>query len=39
VVVLFMPEGIVGSLQQLFRKRIRPPNDAKPQPALGGAAQ
>jgi branched-chain amino acid transport system permease protein len=37
LVVLFMPEGIVGGLQHLFRKRNKPPADAKPQPALGGA--
>jgi hypothetical protein len=34
-----MPEGIVGSLQHRFRKRIKPPKDAKPQSALSGAAQ
>ncbi|HZI55931.1 MAG TPA: branched-chain amino acid ABC transporter permease [Verrucomicrobiae bacterium] len=39
LVVLFMPEGIVGGLQHRFRKRIKPPADAKPQPVLGGAAQ
>ncbi|HEX4602928.1 MAG TPA: branched-chain amino acid ABC transporter permease [Candidatus Angelobacter sp.] len=39
VVVLFMPEGIVGGLQHLFRKRAKPAADAKPQPVLGGAAQ
>ncbi len=39
VVVLFMPEGIVGGLQHLFRKRIKPPKDAKPRPVLGGASQ
>jgi branched-chain amino acid transport system permease protein len=39
VVVLFMPEGIVGGLQHRSRKRIKPPKNAKPQPALGGAAQ
>jgi len=39
VVVLFLPEGIVGGLQHRFRKRIKPPKDAKPQPVLGGAAQ
>ena len=39
VVVLFMPEGIVGSLQHRFRKRIKPPKDVKPQPVLDGAAQ
>jgi len=39
LVVLFMPEGIVGGLQHRFRKRAKPPADAKPQPVLGGAAQ
>jgi branched-chain amino acid transport system permease protein len=39
VVVLFMPEGIVGGLQHLFRKRIKTPKDAKPRPVLGGASQ
>ncbi len=39
LVVLFLPEGIVGGLQHRFRKRNRPPADAKPQPVLGGAAQ
>jgi ABC-type branched-subunit amino acid transport system permease subunit len=39
VVVLFMPEGIVGSLQHRFRKRIKPPKDSRPQPVLGGASQ
>jgi branched-chain amino acid transport system permease protein len=38
VVVLFVPEGIVGGLQHLFRKRSRPPADANPQPVLDGAA-
>jgi hypothetical protein len=37
--VLFLPEGIVGGLQHRFRKRTKPPIDAKPQPALGGATQ
>jgi branched-chain amino acid transport system permease protein len=37
LVVLFLPEGIVGGLQHRFRKRTKPPADAKPQPALGGA--
>jgi hypothetical protein len=36
IVVLFVPEGIVGGLQHLFRKRVRP---ASAQTALGGAAQ
>ena len=39
LVVLFLPEGIVGGLQHRFRKRNKPPADAKPQPALGGATQ
>ena len=39
VVVLFLPEGIVGGWQHRFRKRTRPPADAKPQQALGGVAQ
>jgi branched-chain amino acid transport system permease protein len=26
VVVLFMPEGIVGALQHLFRRRTKPPD-------------
>jgi branched-chain amino acid transport system permease protein len=39
LVVLFMPEGIVGGLQHRFRKKSRPPADAEPQPVLGGAAQ
>ena len=39
VVVLFMPEGIIGGLQHLFRKRSKRPPDAKAQPVLGGAAQ
>src|SRR5207245_9038665 len=38
VVVLFVPEGIVGGLQHLFRKRSKPPADASPRPVLGGAA-
>ncbi|HEU4415631.1 MAG TPA: branched-chain amino acid ABC transporter permease [Candidatus Angelobacter sp.] len=37
IVVLFMPEGIVGGLQERFRRRNKPPSAAKPQPALGGA--
>jgi hypothetical protein len=28
VVVLFLPEGIVGGLQQLFRRRKKPPAGA-----------
>ncbi len=38
IVVLFVPEGIVGTLQHLFRKRTKPPA-ATVQAALGGAAQ
>ena len=38
IVVLFMPEGIVGGLQQLFRKRAKPPS-AGAQPVTSGAAQ
>jgi branched-chain amino acid transport system permease protein len=37
IVVLFVPEGIVGGLQHLFRKRVKPPASA--QTVLGGAAQ
>jgi branched-chain amino acid transport system permease protein len=37
IVVLFVPEGIVGGLQHLLRKRVKPPASA--QAALGGAAQ
>jgi branched-chain amino acid transport system permease protein len=39
LVVLFLPEGIVGGLQRLFRTRTKPPADAKPLPALDGATQ
>jgi branched-chain amino acid transport system permease protein len=39
LVVLFLPEGIVGGLQHRFRKRPKPRKDAKPQPAPAGAAQ
>jgi branched-chain amino acid transport system permease protein len=39
LVVLFLPEGIVGGLQHRFRKRLKPPKDAKPQPAPAGASQ
>lgn len=38
IVVLFMPEGIVGGLQRLFRKRAKPPS-VNPQPTTSGAAQ
>jgi branched-chain amino acid transport system permease protein len=37
VVVLFLPEGIVGGLERLFRWRPKVPA-AKPQTALGGTA-
>ena len=37
LVVLFLPEGIVGGLQHRFRKRNKPPKDAKPQPVLEGS--
>jgi branched-chain amino acid transport system permease protein len=37
VVVLFLPEGIVGGLERLFRRRPKVPA-AKPQTALGGTA-
>jgi branched-chain amino acid transport system permease protein len=36
IVVLFVPEGIIGGLQQLFRKRAKPPATGV-QTALGGA--
>jgi branched-chain amino acid transport system permease protein len=39
VVVLFLPEGVVGGLEQLFRRKPKAPAAAKPQTALGGAAQ
>ncbi len=39
MVVLFLPEGIVGGLQHRFRKRTKPPAGLKPQTALDGAAQ
>lgn len=39
VVVLFMPEGIVGGLQHLFRKRSKPPVGGKPQAAIQETAQ
>ena len=38
IVVLFVPEGIVGGIQQLFRKQAKPPS-AGTQPALGGVSQ
>lgn len=38
VVVLFLPEGIVGGLEQRFRRKPKPPASAKPQAALEGAA-
>src|SRR5436190_14452308 len=39
VVVLFLPEGIVGGLQQRFRRRPRPPATANAQAVLEGALQ
>ena len=39
VVVLFLPEGIVGGLQHRFRKRNKPPAASAPQPVLDGAAR
>jgi branched-chain amino acid transport system permease protein len=36
IVVLFLPEGIVGGIEHLFRKRVRPP--AAKQAALSGGA-
>jgi branched-chain amino acid transport system permease protein len=39
VVVLFLPEGIVGGLQHRFRRRAKLPTAGKPKPALDGVAQ
>jgi branched-chain amino acid transport system permease protein len=39
VVVLFLPEGIVGGLEQRFRRRARPPAGTRPQAALEGTVQ
>jgi len=39
VVVLFLPEGIVGGLQHRFRKRTKPPAGPSPQAAMDGVAQ
>jgi branched-chain amino acid transport system permease protein len=39
LVVLFLPEGIVGGLQHRFRRRPKPPAAAKPEAALSGARQ
>jgi len=39
VVVLFLPEGIVGSLERLLRRKPKSSAPAKPQTALEGAAQ
>jgi branched-chain amino acid transport system permease protein len=33
LVVLFLPEGIVGGLQHLFRRKAKPPQNAAPAPA------
>ena len=37
VVVLFLPEGIMGSLERLLRRKPKSPASAKPQTAMGGA--
>jgi branched-chain amino acid transport system permease protein len=34
LVVLFLPEGIVGGLEQRFRRRAKPPAASRPRPAL-----
>lgn len=39
VVVLFLPEGIMGGLERLFRRKPKAPASTEPQTALGGAAQ
>ncbi|HLY91840.1 MAG TPA: branched-chain amino acid ABC transporter permease [Candidatus Angelobacter sp.] len=39
VVVLFLPEGVMGGLERLFRRKPKAPPGAKPQTALGGATQ
>lgn len=39
VVVLFLPEGIVGGLERRFRRRPKPPAAAPPQAALQGTLQ
>jgi len=39
VVVLFLPEGIVGGLQHRFRRRAKPPAGSNPHTALDGAVQ
>lgn len=39
LIVLFLPEGVVGGLERLFRRKPKAPASAKQQPALGGAAQ
>jgi branched-chain amino acid transport system permease protein len=36
VVVLFLPEGIIGGLEHRFRRRAKPPATAGPQAALEG---
>jgi branched-chain amino acid transport system permease protein len=36
VVVLFLPEGIMGGLERLLRRRPKAPSPAKPRAALGG---
>jgi hypothetical protein len=37
VVVLFLPEGIMGSLERLFRRKPKAPTSARPQTAMEGA--
>jgi branched-chain amino acid transport system permease protein len=39
VVVLFLPEGIVGGLERLFRRKPQGPASATPQTAIGGVVQ
>lgn len=39
VVVLFLPEGIMGSLERLVRRKPKAPATARPQALPGGAAQ
>jgi hypothetical protein len=37
VVVLFLPEGIMGSLERLFRRKPKAPASARPQTVMEGA--
>jgi branched-chain amino acid transport system permease protein len=39
VVVLFLPEGIVGGLERLFRRKPKVPSSASPQTAVEGVGQ